>query len=76
MEMIQRDIEHDSLEQDRKDLIENTGVIRRKRFLNEIHMDNDNLIDELQYGFIKKNPEISFETIEWIKKFCNYMKGN
>ncbi|MBS5308853.1 hypothetical protein [Clostridium sp.] len=75
MEMIQRDVEHDSLELDRKNLIENTGVIRKKRFMKEIHMDNDKLIDEIQMGFINENPELSFEECRLIKKFSDYMKG-
>lgn len=75
MEMIQRDIDHDNLEKDRKNLIENTGVIHKKRFEREIHMDNNRLIDELQLGFINKNPDLTFEEIRLIKRFCDYMKG-
>lgn len=68
-------LDHDNLEEARKNLIENTGVIRKKRFMKEIHMDNDKLIDEIQMGFINENPELTFNEIRLLKKFSDYMKG-
>lgn len=38
-------------------------------------MDNDKLINELQLGFINKNPDLTFEEIRLIKRFSDYMKG-
>lgn len=67
-------LDHDNLEVARKNLIENTGVIRKKRFMKEIHMDNDKLIDEIQMGFINENPELNFDEIRLLKKFSDYMK--
>lgn len=71
----QKLLDLDNLEEARHNLNEFTGKIKR-RYEREIHMTDMENIDEVQYGFIKENPEISFETIEWIKKFCNYMRGN
>lgn len=73
MEMIQRDIDHDSLEEARNNLNDFTGKIKR-RFEREIHMDNDRLIDEWQLGFINEN-ELTFEEIRLIKRFSDYIKG-
>lgn len=74
MEMIQRDIEHDNLEEARNNLNDFTGKIKR-RYEREIHMDNDKLIDEMQMGFINENPELNFDEIRLLKKFSDYMKG-
>lgn len=71
----QKALDHDNLEEARKNLIENTGVIRKKRFMKDIHMDNDKLIDEMQMGFINENPELNFDEIRLLKKFSDYMKG-
>lgn len=71
---IQDIIDHDNLEEARNNLNEFTGKIKR-RFEREIHMDNDKLIDEWQLGFINKNPDLTFEEIRLIKRFCDYMKG-
>lgn len=74
MEMIQRDIDHDNLEEARNNLNDFTGKIKR-RYEREIHMTDVENINEIQFGFINENPELTFEEIRLIKKFSDYMKG-
>ena len=73
MEMIQRDIEHDNLEEARNNLNDFTGKIKR-RYEREIHMDNDRLIDEWQLGFINENPDLSFDEILLVKRVFDYRR--
>ena len=71
----QNALDHDNLEEARKNLSEFTGKLYKKRYEREIHMDNDKLINEIQLGFINNNPELTFEEIRLIKRFSDYMKG-
>ena len=68
-------LDHDNLEEARKNLSDFTGKLYKKRYEREIHMTDIENIDAMQIGFINDNPELSFEEIILIKKFSDYMKG-
>ena len=74
MEIIQRDMEHDNLNKDRSNLMDTTGIIKKKRFMKEIENVDNEYIDTMQLGFIGDR-DLSFEEIMLLKQFCDYMKG-
>lgn len=70
---IQNIIDNDRLKESRNNLNNFSKRVKRRYEL-EIDIDNNKLIDEVQLDFVNENPELTFEEIRLIKKFCDYMK--
>ena len=68
-------LDHDNLEVARKNLNDFTGKINKKRYIRGIEEVDEQNINEAQLGFINENPELNFEEIRLLKRFCDYMKG-
>lgn len=68
-------LDHDNLEVARNNLNDFTGKINKKRYIRGIEEVDEQNINEAQLGFINENPELNFEEIRLLKKFCDYMKG-
>lgn len=66
-------LDKDRLDEARYNLNSFTQKIK-KRYEFEIHNDACKVIDEMQLGFINENPNLTFEEIRLLKKFCDYIK--